>query len=64
MKKQIDVFLSDCTVDLWNEKKNRWEKCSFNEAGINDYEDKVDIENYLREQYQERGYDDIDITFV
>jgi hypothetical protein len=58
--KKIDVFLSDKKIDVWNEDMNRWEKCSFEEAGIN-YED--EIESFLRDKYQELGYDDIEINF-
>lgn len=64
MKKKIDVFVSDRKIDVWNEEKNTWEKCSFYEAGIDNEMDKYDIEMYLRDEYQERGYDDIEISFV
>lgn len=61
MKKKIDVLIADRQIDVWN--MNIWEKCSFDEAGIND-EDEYEIETYLRDEYQERGYDDIEINFV
>ncbi|MCF8360724.1 MAG: hypothetical protein K9H26_18360 [Prolixibacteraceae bacterium] len=61
--KKIDVFVSDKKIDVWNERKNTWEQSSFDEAGIND-EDEYEIDTYLRDEYQSRGYDDIEINFV
>lgn len=54
--------MCDRQIDVWNEERNAWEKCSFDEAGINEMEE-YDIEMYLREDYQERGYDDVEINF-
>ena len=36
MKKQIEITLSEKTVNVFNEDKQRWEKISFEEAGINE----------------------------
>jgi hypothetical protein len=63
MKKQIDVFMQEMKVDIWNEDMNRWENCSFDEAGIEDGAEQSNIEIFLREEYQARGYEGIQISF-
>lgn len=63
--KTINVSIQDKTVEIFNKDKQNWEKCSFEESGINN-EDRDEIESHLTDYLLDREYsaDEIEIVFV